>query len=65
MRAAEVYYARDRPFPVNPKAAPAAGERDPEGLDLTEVVGDRVLETVYLPRISLREEKGGTRPSTL
>jgi protein phosphatase len=54
--AAEVYYAPARPFQANPKAAPTAGIRDPAVLDLTDVVGDRVLETAYLPRIGVRAE---------
>ncbi len=54
--AAEVYYQPARPFPANPEAAPAVGVRDPGVLDLTDVAGDRVLETAYLPRIAVRAE---------
>ena len=54
--AAEVYYAPARPFPANPEAAPTVGVRDPGVLDLTDVIGDRVLETAYLPRIGVRAE---------
>ncbi len=54
--AAKVYYEPARPFPANPAAAPVAGIRDPGVLDLTDVAGDRVLETAYLPRIGVRAE---------
>ena len=54
--AAKVYYEPARPFPANPEAAPVAVVRDPGVLDLTDVVGDRVLETTYLPRIGVRAE---------
>jgi protein phosphatase len=54
--AAQVYYAPARPFPANSEAEPAVGVRDPEVLDLTDVTGDRVLETAYLPRIGVRAE---------
>ena len=56
--AAEVYYAPAKPFPVNPDAvaAAAAGRRDPEVLDVTDVLGTRVIETQYHKRIGVREE---------
>jgi protein phosphatase len=54
--AAKIYYEPARPFPANPDAAPVAQVRDPGVLDLTDVVGDRVLETAYLPRIGVRAE---------
>jgi protein phosphatase len=54
--AAEVYYAPARPFAANPDVAAAVGIRDPAVLDLTDVVGDRVLETAYLPRIGVRAD---------
>jgi protein phosphatase len=56
--AAEVYYEPARPFPANAgrAAADAAGRRDPEVLDITDVTGGRVVETAYLKRISVREE---------
>ncbi len=63
--AAEVYWAPARPFPANPEAADAAewpaagsvavGRRDPEVLDLTDVLGTRVVETRHQKRISVRE----------
>ena len=56
--AAKVYYQPARPFPVNPGAAgpDAAGRRDPEVLDITDVTGTRIVETKYHPRIGVREE---------
>jgi protein phosphatase len=56
--AAEVYYEPSRPFPANPDAAVSdtAGRRDPEVLDLTDVMGTRVIETRYQKRIGVREE---------
>ena len=56
--AAKVYYQPARPFPVNPDAAgpDAAGRRDPEVLDITDVTGTRIVETTYHPRIGVREE---------
>ncbi len=54
--ASKVYYQPARPFPANPEVAPVAGLRDPGVLDLTDVIGDRVLETAYLPRIGVRAE---------
>jgi protein phosphatase len=56
--AAEVYYAPSKPFPTNADAvAPvAADRRDPEVLDITDVTGSRVIETVYQKRIGVREE---------
>jgi protein phosphatase len=56
--AAEVYYEPARPFPASAglAAAGAAGHRDPEVLDITDVAGGRVVETAYLKRISVREE---------
>ena len=56
--AAEVYYAPARPFPASAglAAADAAGRRDPEVLDITDVTGGRVVETAYLKRIGVREE---------
>ncbi|WP_261568380.1 polynucleotide kinase-phosphatase [Frankia gtarii] len=63
--AAEVYWAPARPFPTNPQAADCAerpavgsvavGRRDPDVLDLTDVLGTRVVETRHLKRISVRE----------
>jgi protein phosphatase len=56
--AAEVYYEPARPFPASAglATAGAAGRRDPEVLDITDVIGGRVVETAYLKRISVREE---------
>ncbi|WP_125774116.1 polynucleotide kinase-phosphatase [Antribacter gilvus] len=66
--AERVYYEPARPFPV---AQPDDGvrghgvagtigsgpaRRDPEVLDLTDVLGTRVVETAYQRRISVREE---------
>jgi protein phosphatase len=56
--AAEVYYEPAKPFPTNPDAAVSdvAGRRDPEVLDLTDVIGTRVIETQYQKRIGVRGE---------
>jgi protein phosphatase len=56
--AAEVYYEPARPFPASAggAAAGAAGRRDPEVLDITDVTGGRPVETAYLKRISVREQ---------
>jgi protein phosphatase len=56
--AAEVYYQPSRPFPTNPDAvvSDAAGRREPEVLDITDVMGTRVIETQYQQRIGVREE---------
>jgi len=53
--AAEVYYAPAKPFPANDTAA-VAGERAAEVLDLDDVLGSRVIETAYQPRIGVRAE---------
>jgi protein phosphatase len=62
--AGRVYYEPARPFPAaaDPPAAEgtaavtAAGRREPDLLDLTDVTGSRVIETRYQRRISVREE---------
>jgi protein phosphatase len=56
--AAAVYYEPARPFPTNPDAAvkDSAGRRDPDVLDITDVMGTRVVETQYQKRIGVREE---------
>ena len=60
--AARVYYTPARPFPAAAPAEPAsspgapwAGRREPEVLDLGDVLGSRVIETAYLPRVGVRE----------
>jgi protein phosphatase len=69
--AARVYYTPARPFPAAAPAEPAsspgaaeaagpagpagAGRREPEVLDLGDVLGSRVIETAYLPRVGIRE----------
>jgi protein phosphatase len=56
--AAEIYWAPARPFAANPEAAAgssAVGRRDPDVLDLTDVLGTRVVETRHQKRISVRE----------
>jgi protein phosphatase len=47
--ATEVHYTPARPFPA------VAPERDPGVLDIGDVLRSRVIETAYLPRISVRE----------
>ncbi len=56
--AAEVYYAAARPFPTNPDAvvSDAVTRREPEVLDIKDVEGDRVVETQYQKRITVRGE---------
>ncbi len=56
--AAEVYYEPARPFPTNPDAvaSDAAGRRDPEVLDITDVTASRVVETHYQGRIGVGDE---------
>jgi len=57
--AAQVYYAPSKPFPTNAEAAPAAevaARRDPDVLDITDVMGTRVVETTHHGRVSVREE---------
>jgi protein phosphatase len=64
--AARVYYEPARPFPTNSElagtgeatAAPdlAAGRRDPDVLDLTDVTGRRIVATSYQPAITIKEE---------
>ncbi|WP_037370577.1 polynucleotide kinase-phosphatase [Amycolatopsis orientalis] len=54
--AAEVYYEPAKPFPANPAAAAPVARRDPGVLDVTDVLGRRVIETAYQKRIGVREE---------
>ncbi|WP_275292234.1 polynucleotide kinase-phosphatase [Amycolatopsis sp. La24] len=54
--AAEVYYEPAKPFPANPAAAEPVARRDPGVLDLTDVLGRRVIETAYQKRVGVREE---------
>jgi polynucleotide kinase-phosphatase len=43
--------------PVRPLAAAAAPDREPDALDLTDVVGRRAIETAYHGRVSVRAEQ--------
>lgn len=55
--ALQTYYAPAKPFPAT--AVPAGGEpaqRDPGVLDVTDVMGSRVIGTAYQKRIGVREE---------
>jgi protein phosphatase len=58
--AARVYYEPARPFPpAEAAAASAAGaetRREPEVLDITDVLGSRVVETAYHGRVGVRPE---------
>jgi protein phosphatase len=51
--AARVYHPPAKPFPA--MAAPAAGRREPDVLDIGDVSGSRVVETAYLPRVGVRD----------
>jgi protein phosphatase len=64
--AARVYYTPARPFPgiSEPGQAEAGqagpgqaghGRREPDVLDIGDVIGSRVIETGYLPRVGVRE----------
>ncbi|WBQ02795.1 polynucleotide kinase-phosphatase [Kribbella sp. CA-293567] len=52
--AAKQYYK-----PTKPLHVPAAPEREPDVLDITDVVGRRVIETATHGRISVRAEQAG------
>jgi protein phosphatase len=57
--AERVWYEPARPFPPSAGAAtgPAApARRDPGVLDITDVLGKRVIETAYHGRVTVREE---------
>jgi protein phosphatase len=59
--AARVYYEPARPFPANETAAGAGsddviGRREPEVLDITDVLGSRVIDTTYHRRVGVRAE---------
>jgi protein phosphatase len=56
--AAAVYHEPARPFPAAAAAASdgAAGLRDPDVLDITDVTGARIVETRHHGRVSVREQ---------
>jgi protein phosphatase len=56
--AARVYYEPARPFPATAEAAAVQRptHRDPDVLDIRDVIGSRVIETAYQKRIGVREE---------
>jgi protein phosphatase len=56
--AGRIYYEPARPFPANPDATAStvAAVRNPADLDITDVLGSRVIETRYQRRIGVREE---------
>ncbi len=53
--AARIYHPPAKPFPA--ESAPGAGvaRREPDVLDIGDVSGSRVIETVYLPRVGVRD----------
>ncbi len=54
--AEQVHYAPAKPFPANQEAAGHAAHREPDVLDIGDVLGSRVIHTAYLERIGVREE---------
>ncbi|WP_375475461.1 polynucleotide kinase-phosphatase [uncultured Jatrophihabitans sp.] len=56
--AERVHYEPVKPFPTNADAelAATAARREPEVLDIGDVLGSRVIETSYLNRIGVRED---------
>lgn len=63
VRAAQAYFQPVKPFPADPHTVPntaPTGEqvarRDPEVLDIADVLTNRVVETSYLGRIAVREK---------
>ncbi len=54
--AAEVYYQPARPFPAPEDAAAGSTRREPDVLDITDVLGTRVVETAYHGRVAVRAE---------
>jgi protein phosphatase len=57
--AAQVYHAPAKPFPgpTRPGSPDAtAARREPDVLDIQDVSGARVIETAYVPRITVRED---------
>ena len=59
--AAQVYYQPAKPFPAHAGVetdvvADAASRRDPHVLDITDVLGTRLVETQYHGRVSVRED---------
>ncbi len=62
--AVRTHYAPSKPFPVNENLADGsdssgeatAGRRESDVLDLTDVIGRRVVQTTHHGRISVREE---------
>jgi protein phosphatase len=59
--AGEVYYEPARPFPANAglsagRPADIVARREPDVLDITDVLGSRVVETAHHQRIGVRAE---------
>ena len=58
--AERVWYQPTRPFPTDPSLTgvtdEAAGRREPDVLDITDVLGRRVVETQHHGRVTVREE---------
>ncbi|WP_129336572.1 polynucleotide kinase-phosphatase [Cellulomonas endophytica] len=61
--AEQVWYAAAKPFPTGGAATPGTGEagpegarRDPDVLDVTDVLGKRVVETALAGRVTVAEE---------
>jgi protein phosphatase len=58
--AGTMYYEPARPFPAPQPDAPAvpvpAARHEPDVLDITDVLGDRVIETGYQRRVKVRAE---------
>ncbi len=56
--AERVWYEPAKPFPVATDVSEAAlpGDREADQLDITDVLGKRVIETAHLGRVTLREK---------
>jgi protein phosphatase len=54
--AEKVWYEPAKPFPVTDEPASGVVDRDRDQLDITDVLGKRVVETAHHGRVTVREE---------